>query len=1206
MKKRILSVLLCFMVILTLLPTAAFSDEFDDPAGGGAEDVFKFSTPENVNWVSDKPGIATWDCDNYQSAYVQLYKDGEIIYSGDADYFLYDGNTHEYDLSSEMLKGGYGDYTFTVKLLTLAEFQESDVSDRSDPYEYKNELIPVYNISIKNSSMYCDEIVNLNTYVTVYPAFATNKNIVWSISDAGTTGATVTDGTLTATSSGTAIITATIADGKAVGTPYTQSFEITVKPARIKLATPTDIKWDDTVPGKAIWTGVDNKDRYAVKLYKNGVLYTAQATDDTFFDFTNSISTHGNYTFDVQAISYNSSYSDSDISSLSPVYVYAENLTAPTGLAWDTTIPGKATWSAVTGASSYSVQLYKGGTLETNKVGTPESTTDLFFDFTDEIDETDNYYFTVTAVGDNTYYLNSASSQASELYSYITPETTPETIFNADGTDSGTLSGVTNGMKYSIDGGTNWTDITDNTDITFSDLTPCTIKVIKKGNGTTTVDSIAQLITITKAETPNLVAVQPSVINGTGSIPTTTAYQFSTDGTIWNDCTGETTELSHGTYYVRVKANGNILTSDYQTIEINEFIGTKQTTPTATFIATGPYSGAFHNLPTTMMYSINGGVNWIKISTSWVYITLGSDITNGIQVINKGDGISTLDSDIQIIEITKASQPTTVQKTDCTTLTNNDGTITNVDTTMEYKLSTNTSWTKITDTKVTDLTNGTYYVRIAANESVLASDYQEITINEYIPLQEPTPCVTFNAKGADCGQLSGVTNNMKYSLNSGTDWVDITGLTDNNSTFYISEGINVSDGIMIVNNGNGTTTIDSDKQIITVTKADIPNADKTDCTTLQNNDGNITGVDNTTMEYQKVGMTYWMDCNGTTIADLLNGTYYVRVKASGTQLASENKVLIINPYTAPEVTYAVTVSGGTGSGSYAEDATVTITANSASEGQQFKEWTGTEELVFIDGTSKTSSTAKFSMPNKAITVTSNYENISVDPDPTPVVIPETSEISESASDLIKEIRNSIDEDTKNIINIEKTLNNDFSEININLDLSTFSDEQLKSFSDMTDDEITAELETIKNTIMSINTTNINKTTLEEIKSQNNDTKVMAINFSKHAEFKLPVNVTIIVDKDTFPTGTYKLYFYNEETGLFEDCGDVVVDKDGKATFTLTHCSDYFISDKDLTVISQSSQQTNDGSNPKTGNALSPALLMLCGLAVVTMVKTCRK
>jgi len=73
--------------------------------------------------------------------------------------------------------------------------------------------------------------------------------------------------------------------------------------------------------------------------------------------------------------------------------------------------------------------------------------------------------------------------------------------------------------------------------------------------------------------------------------------------------------------------------------------------------------------------------------------------------------------------------------------------------------------------------------------------------------------------------------------------------------------------------------------------------------------------------------------------------------------------------------YALTVINGTGSGSYAEGATVTITANPAPDGQRFKEWSISPEVTFAEGTSKTSQTAKFTMPAQAVNATAAYESI---------------------------------------------------------------------------------------------------------------------------------------------------------------------------------------------------------------------------------------
>ncbi|MBQ3378734.1 MAG: S-layer homology domain-containing protein, partial [Clostridia bacterium] len=148
-------------------------------------------------------------------------------------------------------------------------------------------------------------------------------------------------------------------------------------------------------------------------------------------------------------------------------------------------------------------------------------------------------------------------------------EPTPAAVFTATGADAGTLTNVAAGMTYSIDGGAAAT-ITG-TSVELTGLVPCTITVINPGNGTTTTDSAPQTITVTKADTPALTAAQPTTIGGTGTIPTTAAHEYSTDGTTWTSCTGETANLAAGGYLVRVKASGNSLASDAQTITITEY-----------------------------------------------------------------------------------------------------------------------------------------------------------------------------------------------------------------------------------------------------------------------------------------------------------------------------------------------------------------------------------------------------------------------------------------------------------------------------------------------------------------------------------------------------------------------------------------------------------------------------------------------------------
>lgn len=73
------------------------------------------------------------------------------------------------------------------------------------------------------------------------------------------------------------------------------------------------------------------------------------------------------------------------------------------------------------------------------------------------------------------------------------------------------------------------------------------------------------------------------------------------------------------------------------------------------------------------------------------------------------------------------------------------------------------------------------------------------------------------------------------------------------------------------------------------------------------------------------------------------------------------------------VKHTVTVNNGTGSGSYAEGANVTITANAPESGKEFKEWTGADGLTFRSGNA-TSPTATFTMPGKNVEVMALYKD----------------------------------------------------------------------------------------------------------------------------------------------------------------------------------------------------------------------------------------
>ncbi|MBR5044992.1 MAG: InlB B-repeat-containing protein, partial [Clostridia bacterium] len=481
----------------------------------------------------------------------------------------------------------------------------------------------------------------------------------------------------------------------------------------------------------------------------------------------------------------------------------------------------------------------------------------------------------------NTYYVRvkpsgtvlASDAQSIEIIAFVPEqEQTPEAVFTATSADTGTLSNVTAGMKYKIDNG-EWQTIAG-TSVDLTNLSPCTITVYMPGNGTTTIDSDEQTITVTKAATPTLEATQPTVINGTGIIPTTAEHQKSTDGTTWEDCTGAWENLeANKTYYVRVKASGTVLASDAQGITINAFIPGKEQTPQAIFTATGADTGTLSNVAAGMKFKIDNGA-WQTVTGTSVDLTNLAPCT--ITIYTLGNGTTTIDSDEQTITVTKAAAPT-LTATQPTTI-NGTGSI---PTTAEHQKSTNgTTWEDCTGAWENLEANKTYYVRVKAAGTVLASDAQEITINAFVPGKEQTPQAIFTATGSDTGTLSNVAAGMKYKIDNG-EWQTIAGTSVDLTNLAPCT-------VKVYTPGNGTTTIDSDEQTITVTKAETPTLSATQPATI-----NDKGVIPTMTAHEKsVNGTDWEECDGMW-TDLDEGTYYVRVKAAGTVLTSDVQEIVI-------------------------------------------------------------------------------------------------------------------------------------------------------------------------------------------------------------------------------------------------------------------------------------------------------------------------
>ena len=128
-------------------------------------------------------------------------------------------------------------------------------------------FVPVTDIIVTSTSVAAG--VKLFLAGVVNPIIATNKNIVWSVSDPGTTGATINGSEFTATAAGSAIVTATILNGKSQTENYSQNFTITV-------TQPTG----QIIPVTAI-TGVPTYTKPLIMLTLSSTVSPANATNRT-------------------------------------------------------------------------------------------------------------------------------------------------------------------------------------------------------------------------------------------------------------------------------------------------------------------------------------------------------------------------------------------------------------------------------------------------------------------------------------------------------------------------------------------------------------------------------------------------------------------------------------------------------------------------------------------------------------------------------------------------------------------------------------------------------------------------------------------------------------------------------------------------------------------------------------------------------------
>lgn len=483
----------------------------------------------------------------------------------------------------------------------------------------------------------------------------------------------------------------------------------------------------------------------------------------------------------------------------------------------------------------------------------------------------------------------------------LTMETKPTAYFDAL---TMTLSNVSDGMKYSVDGGNSWINITT-TSIDISNVTTAQgIKVYKAGNGTTTYDSAIQTINVTQAATPvstDFTVTQPSSIGGIGSIACKIGVymEFSLDnGKTWNKA--NTIPIPGGTTCLcRIPGKGNSLASNPYSITINKFNGTAETTPSA---AINYETEKLVNLLGSTSYKING--TSISSSAAGEIPIDGQWFGKNISIIKPGNNTTTIDSTEQSLNIPARSTmpspaPAGVNET---APANGDGKITNVTTAMEFSQN-NTTWRDVTTNEaangISGLGAGTYYVRIKATTGSFASLVTTLTIGT-----DKIPVTAVSISGA---AKVGLTLNATIQPSNATvqyQWTaNGTAVGTNAATYTVkAEDIGKTITVTVTGTGSYSGTVISDPIVPTMTTMEKgitidTTAPVRDAAVVDGTNTQPTGATGPTVTWSSDDGVNYASASGTFAADTTYKTKYVYTANVGYEFDNSitgNDIIITN------------------------------------------------------------------------------------------------------------------------------------------------------------------------------------------------------------------------------------------------------------------------------------------------------------------------
>ncbi|WP_034861266.1 S-layer homology domain-containing protein [Ruminiclostridium cellobioparum] len=560
----------------------------------------------------------------------------------------------------------------------------------------------------------------------------------------------------------------------------------------------------------------------------------------------------------------------------------------------------------------------------------------------------------------------------------------PSVTFSFDGANANRLMGATALMEYSLNGGTSWADCAADMELTAASITTSGIKVRVKGTATH-LEGAVQTIAITKAAAPTGIGkTNETFVGNDGTLTGVSSlmeYKLST-ATGYTAISGSTvTGLAAGTYHVRIKATGTVLASDNQELTIAAFVKSTPAASDLTYSLTAVnYDGNAKPLSVTAASGKNLGAITVKYDGSTTAPTNAGAYAVTVDIAGNAEyntviGLSLGNYTVNKIAYTgtktlSVSVPTSGQTGATVTLP---------------ALPAGASYgvpvpfgSLVTDPPSIDGVTLTYVAHpsVSGNVSHIkipvrgATNYNDYDITVTVTSTEKTPQAISYASTA----IAKTYGDARF-VNP------LTQTTVNGLVTYASDDLTVA----TVNPATGEVSIvGAGSAVITATAAETSTHTKAEASytvsvtkkalTLKADDKSMTkGAGLPIFTYTTAGLI-----NGDTVTTaptmstatdgMAVGTFEITISGGVvTNAASYDITYIKGTLTVADRLFTATVTNGTGGGSYAEGATVTITANDRS-GYTFTGWSGAD-VTFADTAAKTTT---FTMPAKAVTVTANY------------------------------------------------------------------------------------------------------------------------------------------------------------------------------------------------------------------------------------------